>query len=85
MNRGLPINWRQRLPPRCGSLMIGVIAPREQTGAVEEFFQLFKTPWEFYREDRTYDVLISTTREVVGANARLLLFMGLTSTASMLR
>jgi hypothetical protein len=38
--------------------MIGVIAnPTEQT-AVCEFFELFKTPWEFYRSGRQYEVLL---------------------------
>jgi hypothetical protein len=38
--------------------MIGVIAkPSDQT-AVEEFFELFKTPWEWYRGDRRYDVIL---------------------------
>ena len=29
--------------------MIGVISRSEEAWAVEEFFQLFKTPWEFFR------------------------------------
>ena len=38
--------------------MIGVIAKTGQTATVEEFFELFKTPWEFYREASRYDVLL---------------------------
>lgn len=38
--------------------MIGVIANTSDCQAVYEFFELFKTPWEFYRTDRHYDVLI---------------------------
>jgi hypothetical protein len=38
--------------------MIGVIADSSHHCVVSEFFELFKTPWEFYRSDRTYDVLL---------------------------
>ena len=30
--------------------MIGVIADPAEHDVVREFFELFKTPWEFYRE-----------------------------------
>ena len=36
--------------------MIGVIADSAEQDVVREFFELFKTPWEFYRRDRRYDV-----------------------------
>jgi hypothetical protein len=38
--------------------MIGVIADSSDHGVISEFFELFKTPWEFYRSDRKYDVLL---------------------------
>ncbi len=38
--------------------MIGVIANPLQHSAVREFFELFKTPWEFYRKNRDYEILI---------------------------
>jgi hypothetical protein len=38
--------------------MIGVIADAAEHDAVREFFELFKTPWEFYRRDRQYDVVL---------------------------
>jgi hypothetical protein len=38
--------------------MIGVIADSAEHEIVREFFELFKTPWEFYRMDRRYDVLL---------------------------
>lgn len=38
--------------------MIGVIADSADREVVQEFFELFKTPWEFYRGDREYDVLL---------------------------
>jgi hypothetical protein len=38
--------------------MIGVIADSAEHGVIREFFELFKTPWEFYRSDRQYEVLL---------------------------
>lgn len=38
--------------------MIGVIANTSDYLAVQELFQLFKTPWEFYQPERHYEVLI---------------------------
>lgn len=38
--------------------MIGVIADSAEQEIVREFFELFKTPWEFYRRDRQYDVVL---------------------------
>ncbi len=38
--------------------MIGVIADREEEDIVREFFELFKTPWEFHRTNRRYDVVL---------------------------
>ena len=38
--------------------MIGVIANPSERPIVSEFFELFKTPWEFYRSDRHYDVVL---------------------------
>lgn len=38
--------------------MIGVIANPSDLVVVTEFFELFKTPWEIYRRDREYDVLV---------------------------
>lgn len=40
--------------------MIGVIAHRSEQAVAREFFELFKTPWEFYRQDRHYEVLLSS-------------------------
>ena len=41
--------------------MIGVRANVGEEDVVREFFELFKTPWEFYRRGRHYDVYLSTT------------------------
>jgi peptidoglycan/xylan/chitin deacetylase (PgdA/CDA1 family) len=38
--------------------MIGVIADSADHDVVREFFELFKTPWEFFKPDRNYDVLL---------------------------
>lgn len=44
--------------------MIGVISKDGETGIAEEFFQLFKTPWEPYRPQHSYDVVIATSKDV---------------------
>ena len=38
--------------------MIGVLADPEYEAVIREFFELFKTPWEFYQRDRQYKVLL---------------------------
>jgi hypothetical protein len=38
--------------------MIGVIANPSEHDGVREFFELFKTPWDLWRDDREYDVLL---------------------------
>jgi peptidoglycan/xylan/chitin deacetylase (PgdA/CDA1 family) len=38
--------------------MIGVIADPTEHDVVREFFEFFKTPWEFYQSDQHYDVLL---------------------------
>lgn len=53
--------------------MIGVISKNSEVGAVQEFFQLFKTPWEFYVPQHTYDIVVVTCEEVPhDLNARAL-------------
>jgi peptidoglycan/xylan/chitin deacetylase (PgdA/CDA1 family) len=51
--------------------MIGVIVSPAQQDVVREFFELFKTPWEFYREHRHYDVLLTTEDGLRGETATL--------------
>lgn len=53
--------------------MIGVIADASQHDAVREFFELFKTPWEFYRKGESYDVLLCNGDVDVEGRARLVL------------
>lgn len=40
--------------------MIGVIAGEEDHEIICEFFELFKTPWEYWRPRQTYDVVLCT-------------------------
>lgn len=40
--------------------MIGVLSREGQEPAVEEFFELFKTPWEYCGNEGRYDVVIAT-------------------------
>jgi len=56
--------------------MIGVVANETEHPAVVEFFELFKTPWEFYRPDAHYDVLLCSNSPVPENNATLLLLYG---------
>jgi len=59
--------------------LIGVIPRSDQLEAAEEFFQLFKTPWEFYRPGRSYDVLVVTADEIPQSDARIILAYGATA------
>ena len=53
--------------------MIGVIANGVEHSAIVEFFELFKTPWEFWRPGSRYDVLLCSNSTVPENDARLLL------------
>jgi len=53
--------------------MIGVIADLSERAVVREFFELFKTPWELYRNDRQYEVVLSTGDVPIDASAKLFL------------
>ena len=53
--------------------MIGVIPKPRQVEVVEEFFELFKTPWELYRPGQVYDAIIATADEIPEVTGRLLL------------
>ena len=55
-------------------MMIGVIADSADHEIVREFFELFKTPWEFYREDRRYEVLLCAGDGPVDLTAKCVLF-----------
>ncbi len=56
--------------------MIGVIAKESEKEIVKEFFELFKTPWEFYQGNCSYDVVLTTGEDVtniVEINTKLLI------------
>jgi peptidoglycan/xylan/chitin deacetylase (PgdA/CDA1 family) len=53
--------------------MIGVIADSSEEAVVREFFELFKTPWEFCHGNRHYDVVVCTNDNRFDGNPRLLL------------
>jgi hypothetical protein len=53
--------------------MIGVAVRSHEREIAREFFQLFKTPWEFCRRGQRYDVLLSTGEEWDPAAAKLVL------------
>ena len=53
--------------------MIGVLANDAEHSVVSEFFELFKTPWEFYRSDVQYDVLICSDTRLRNSSAKLVL------------
>jgi hypothetical protein len=44
--------------------LIGVLSKLAEARAVEEFFELFKTPWEFFVPGRNYGLVISTLEEI---------------------
>jgi peptidoglycan/xylan/chitin deacetylase (PgdA/CDA1 family) len=51
--------------------MIGVVADSSVQNVVSEFFELFKTPWEFWRPGRRYDVVISAGGGCLDSAAKL--------------
>jgi hypothetical protein len=53
--------------------MIAVIADPREHVVVREFFELFKTPWEFYSEDRTYDVVLCVGDVSFAGTSKLIL------------
>lgn len=53
--------------------MIGVISGEKDREIIREFFELFKTPWEFYDPHRSYDVVLSTQNKIRKTNSKLLI------------
>jgi hypothetical protein len=62
--------------------MIGVIANISESKIVSEFFELFKTPWEFFDRNKAYDVVINATENYEKTNAKLVLIFASTNHAS---
>jgi hypothetical protein len=56
--------------------MIGVLAHESENAVISEFFELFKTPWEFYRAGAHYDVLICSETSLPKNSAKLVLIYG---------
>jgi hypothetical protein len=56
--------------------MIGVVANEAEHAAVAEFFELFKTPWEFCRPGSQYDVLLCSNTPAPENDTKLLLLYG---------
>lgn len=53
--------------------MIGVYCSEAEKIIVQEFFELFKTPWEFFNSSTIYDVFISTQHEMPEVSAGLII------------
>jgi hypothetical protein len=54
--------------------MIGIVANPSDHAVVCEFFELFKTPWEFYQQGREYDVVLcDESIEIDDQTARVIL------------
>lgn len=53
--------------------MIGLLTRPNEREIAAEFFELFKTPWEFVKNGQQYDVLISTCHEGCSKQAGLVL------------
>jgi hypothetical protein len=53
--------------------MIGVAVPEHERPLAQEFFELFKTTWEFARTDGSYDVLLCSGQDMPSIAARLIL------------
>jgi hypothetical protein len=58
--------------------MIGVVAHPGESELVREFFELFKTPWECYRPEGQYDVVLVTGQDASRRDyqAKLLVLYG---------
>ena len=56
--------------------MIGIISKEDQRDTVCEFFELFKTPWEFYHETSSYEVVITTRGDLLDVDAKLIILYG---------
>ena len=61
--------------------MIGVLARSDEHDTVREFFELFKTPWEFCRPDRRYQVVLQADGGRPEGNADVVLVYGCEATA----
>jgi hypothetical protein len=56
--------------------MIGVVAESAEYDVIREFFELFKTPWEFCRPGRRYAILICAGDSQFHGDGELVVFYG---------
>lgn len=56
--------------------MIGIISNNDDREIVTEFFELFKTPWEFYNHKRAYDIVVTANSYIPQTNSKLLIIYG---------
>lgn len=56
--------------------MIGVIANPAEHDVVREFFELFKTPWEFYEGNKQYDVVVCSEGDEPDPSTKLIVVYG---------
>jgi hypothetical protein len=56
--------------------LIGVFSKKNEEEAIREFFELFKTPWEFYEEGKAYEVVLVTSDLDFEVNAKLIIIYG---------
>lgn len=56
--------------------MIGVVSENSEESVIREFFELFKTPWEFARSGRRYDVALITVGDAEAPEAPVVICFG---------
>jgi len=56
--------------------LIGVICGKHDEEIVREFFELFKTPWEFYENARIYEVILTTVNTIEDTKAKCIFVFG---------
>src|SRR5438477_7772919 len=65
--------------------VLGVCCRKEEEPFVKEFFEFFKTPWEFYTAANAYSAVISTQLDLRDVQSQLLVFYGAGATNSSLK
>jgi hypothetical protein len=60
--------------------MIGIVSNETQKPIIQEFFELFKTPWEFYREGEHYDVVLVSEKIAENPPAKVAIIFGTDTT-----
>ena len=53
--------------------VIGVLLEKSEEPIVEEFFQLFKTPWMGYQPEHSFDVVMTDQQDLSGLDATLII------------